>query len=896
MTIRNLNHAFEPRSVAVIGASCREGSVGSVVLGNILKGGFEGEIWPVNPKYSELTGRRCYATVNALPSVPDLAVIMTPADTVPAIIGELGEKGTRAAVVLTAGLTEANGLKQKMLDAARPHLLRIIGPNCLGLILPHAKLNAGFFHMAAAPGDIALLSQSGAIAASLIDWAAANGVGFSQIVSLGDMADVDVGDCLDRLAADGQTRAIVLYLESVPNPRKFMSAARATARVKPVIAIKPGRHAEAAKAAATHTGALSGADGTVDAVLRRAGILRIHDLAELFDATETLARFAPLDRARVGIVTNGGGAGVLAVDRLMDFGIELAVLSSQSLAELDRTMSANWSRANPVDIVGDASPERYRAAVETVAADPAVDVLLVMNCPTGMASSLDAAAAVAALAREGRIHGKPVLSCWLGEATAREARHLLQTAGITTYDTPDAAATAVSYLTNWSRAQNALQRVPAAAAVISADQEAVHQIFRQVVSEHRRMLTEPEAKAVAKAYGIPVPETIVARTAKEVERASIGLLKASGKVAVKLLSKGVSHKSDVGGVVLNIETATAARDAAQGIKRRLQKHAPTASIDGFAVQPMIERKNAIELILGISRDPLFGPVILFGAGGVAVEAMNDTAIALPPLDDVLAGDLIDGTRVGRLLAGFRDRKPADRASIIRALIGLSQMIVDFPCIVAADINPLLADPDGVVALDARIEIDPDMVEQAGPNPALIIRPYPAELARDVAVGDRNYYIRPIRPGDAGLYPAFLSKVTGEDFRLRFFSSGKPISDKLLVRLTQLDYDRDMAFVALDSRNGALCAVARLSSDPEREIAEYAILVRSDLKSHGLGWAMLHRLIDYARQDGLKRIEGAVLRENARMLEMCREVGFELESNPADPRIVNTCLNLADIET
>jgi len=896
VTIRNLDHAFEPRSVAVIGASCREGSVGSVVFGNILNGGFEGEIWPVNPKYRELSGRRCYATVNALPSVPDLAVIVTPADTVPALIGELGEKGTRAAFVLTAGLTKGNGLRQRMLDAARPHLLRIIGPNCLGLMLPHAKLNAGFFHMAAAPGDIALLSQSGAIAASLIDWAAANGVGFSQIVSLGDMADVDVGDCLDRLAGGGHPQAIVLYLESIPNPRKFISAARAAARVKPVIAIRPGRHAEAAKAAATHTGALSGADRVVEAVLRRAGILRVHDLAELFDATETLARFAPLERTCVGIVTNGGGAGVLAVDRLMDFGMELADLSPQSLTALDRTMSANWSRANPVDIVGDASPDRYRAAVETVAADPAVDVLLVMNCPTGMASSLDAAAAVAALAREGRIHGKPVLSCWLGEATARDARHLLQAAGITAYDTPAAVATAVSYLSNWSRAQKALQRVPTTAGEISADREAVLHIFRQVASEHRRMLTEPEAKAVIKAYCIPVPETIVAKTAKEIEQASTGVLAGSRKVAVKLLSKAVSHKSDIGGVVLNIETARAALDAALAIERRLHQHAPTASLDGFTVQPMIERKNAIELILGISRDPLFGPIMLFGAGGVAVEVMNDTAIGLPPLDDILAGYLIDGTRVGSLLAGFRGRKPADRASIIRALNGLSQMIIDFPCIVATDINPLLADPDGVVALDARIEIDPDAVEQPGPNPALMIRPYPAELAKDVAVGDRTFHIRPIRPGDAALYPSFLSKVTPEDLRLRFFSSGKPVSDKLLIRLTQLDYDRDMALVALGPHDGALCGVARLSCDPEHETAEYAILVRSDFKGHGLGWTMLHLLIEYGREQGLKRVEGVVLRENARMLEMCRETGFEVASNPADPRIVNTSLNLADIMT
>ncbi len=368
--------------ISGIGASNKPRSLGSIVLENMIAGGFEGEIWPVNPKYETLAGRRCHASVGDIPGVPDFAVIMTPAVTVPGLIGELGEKGTRAAVVITAGLTKENGLRQKMLDAARPHLLRIIGPNGIGLMLPSLRLNAGFFHMAAAPGDIALLSQSGAIAASLIDWAAANGVGFSQIVSLGDMADVDVADCIDMLAGDARTRTIALYLESIPNPRKFMSAARAASRVKPVIAIKPGRHAEAAKAAATHKGELSGADRVVDAALRRAGILRIHDLAELFDATETLARFAPLARARAAIVTNGGGAGVLAVDRMMDFGAELADLSDDTLASLDRTMSVNWSRTNPGDIIGDAPPDRYRTAVEAVAADPGVDVVLVMNCPT----------------------------------------------------------------------------------------------------------------------------------------------------------------------------------------------------------------------------------------------------------------------------------------------------------------------------------------------------------------------------------------------------------------------------------------------------------------------------------------------------------------------------------
>lgn len=891
MTIRNLIHAFDPKSVAIVGASSRQGSVGAIVLDNVVKGGFEGPVWRVNPKYTEIGGHPCYASVKDVPSTPDLAIVMTPAATVPGIVGELGEKGTRAAVVLTAGLTRENGLRQKMLDAARPYLLRIIGPNGIGLLLPPHKLNAGFFHMGARPGDIALLSQSGAIAASLIDWAAANGVGFSQVVSLGDMADVDVADCLDMLAGDAGTRAIVLYLESIPNPRKFVSAARAASRVKPVIAIKPGRHAEAAKAAATHTGALSGADRVVDAVLYRAGILRIAGLAELFDATETLARFAPLERARTAIVTNGGGAGVLAVDRLMDFGAELAILSPATLATLEQTMSPNWSRANPVDIVGDAPPERYRAAVEAVAADPQVDVLLVMNCPTGMTSSTDAAAAVAALAKDGTIDGKPVLSCWLGEATAGEGRRLLQAAGIPSYATPAAAAEAVAYLTRWSAAQKALQRVPAARQETAFDHAAALTVFRQVASEKRRMLTEPEAKAVAQAFGIAVPETIVAHTAAEVGKAARRLLRKQRKIAVKLLSKTVTHKSDVGGVVLNIESAKAARDAAAGIERRLREQMPDASFEGFSVQPMIERRQAQELILGISHDPVFGPVVLFGAGGVAVEVMNDTAVGLPPLDDVLAGNLIDRTRIGRLLAGFRDRKPADRASIIRALDGLSQMIIDFPCVVSADINPLLADSEGAIALDARIEIDPETVEQPGPNPELVIRPYPGAWAKDMTVGGRRYHLRPIRPADATLYPDFLARITPEDMRLRFFGMGKAFSDKLLVRLTQLDYDREIAFVALDGEDGLLCGVARLSSDPDHEAAEYALLIRSDLQGRGLGWAMLNRLIEYARADGLKRIEGVILNENVTMLAMCREFGFRLIAD-TDASIVRASLDLA----
>jgi acetyltransferase len=892
VTIRNLEFAVRPRSLAVFGASARKGSVGRIVMENIVAGGFEGDIWPVNPKYDEVAGLRCYHAATDLPAAPDLGVIVTPPATVPGIVADLGARGCRAAIVITAGLTRENGLRQAMLDAAKPYLFRIIGPNTVGLMVPPARLNAGFAHMVAAPGNIALLSQSGAIATSLIDWAADNGVGFSHIVSLGDMADVDVGDWLDLLAGDAKARAIVMYLETVTNPRKFMSAARAAARIKPVIAVKAGRHGAAAKAAATHTGALSGADRVIDAALSRAGILRVEGLAELFDAAEITARFPPLESARIGIVTNGGGAGVLAVDQLVEGPGTLAELKPRTIERLDAALPPTWSHANPVDIIGDAPAARYRMVVEAVAVDPGVDAVMVLNCPTGLASPADAASAVAGLADRGRIGGKPVLTSWLGEHTARDARGILQDAGIPSFTTPSDAARAISYLAGWSRAQKALTRVPSSRSEdVAGDCDAVLAIFRRAAVEGRRMLTEPEAKSAVAAYGIPVPETIVARSPTEARRAAAKLLRASEKVVVKLLSKAISHKSDVGGVVLDIGTADRAGEAAHAIEDRVRRRAPEADIEGFAVQPMVMRRKAQELILGMSRDPIFGPVILFGAGGVAVEVMDDTAVALPPLDDVLAGDLIERTRIGRLLAGFRDRKPADRRAIASALNGLSQMIVDFPCIVSVDINPLLADAEGVIALDARIEIDPEAVEEQGPNPALAIRPYPAEWEKKFSGGGVNYRIRPIKPADIALYPDFFAKVSPGDVRLRFLAPRKGFSDEMLKRLTQLDYDRDIAFVALAEDSGRLAGVGRLSCDPDRTRGEYALLVRTDLQGHGIGWELLQQILAYARAEKISRIEGIALEENKAMLKMCREFGFTVAHHPDEPGAMLVALDL-----
>lgn len=892
MTIRNLEFMSRPRSVAVIGASDREGSVGGVVLKNIIDGGFAGPIYPVNPKYGQVRGLTCYATPAKLPEAPDLAVVVTPPKTVPGIIAKLGARGVKAAVVITAGLNDQNGLRQKMLDAAKPYLMRILGPNTVGMMVPPLKLNAGFAHMAAASGDIALLSQSGAIATSLIDWAAGRGIGFSHIVSLGDMADVDVADYIDMLAGDGKTRAIMLYLESIPHPRKFMSAARAAARIKPVIAIKPGRHEAAAKAAATHTGALSGADRVVDAALRRAGILRVRGLSELFDAVEIVARFPPLKRVRVGIVTNGGGAGVLAVDQLIDIGGELAELTPQTIETLNKGLPPTWSHANPVDIIGDAPAQRYGATLKAVAADDGVDAVLVLNCPTGLASPLEAAQGVAAVVDKGRINGKPVLACWLGEHTAEPARKVLRQAGVATFEAPAAAASAIGYLDGWSKVQVSLSQVPeSGSADITGRVDEVRAIFRAAAAEGRAILTEPEAKSVLAAYEVSVPQILEARTPADVEEHAATLLKDWDRVVVKLLSKAITHKSDVGGVMLNIETARAAREAAEAIEARVRKARPDADIEGYAVQPMVKMKDAHELILGVSRDPIFGPVVMFGAGGVAVEVVDDTAIGLPPLDDVLGEQLIERTNIGKLLAGFRDRAPADRSAILRSLNAVSQMVVDFPCIAGIDVNPLLSGPQGAIALDARIELDLSRIEEEGPNPDLAIRPYPSGWEKNIQSRQgQKYTLRPIRPADISLYSEFFKSVSSADIRMRFLGYRKAFPDAMLKRLTQLDYDREIAFVALDEE-GRLAGISRLSADPDHEVAEFGLLVRSDVQGQGIGLALMSHLIDYGRADGLSRIEGIMFDENDKMIELSRELGFAIVTHPDDMTLQLAVLDL-----
>jgi acetyltransferase len=891
MTISNLDRTLAPASIALIGASSRQGSVGHVVLRNVVAGGFAGRVYPVNLKYDEIEGRKCYRHIGELPEVPDVAVVMIPAPGVPGVIAEVAAKGTKVAVVLSAGLTASSGLQQQMLDAARPSGLRIIGPNTIGLLSPRVGLNASFTHLAPAMGPLGLISQSGAIVSSIVDWAAAEGIGFSQIYSLGDMTDVDVGDCINLLAADDRTSAILMYLETIPAPRKFMSAARAAARIKPVIAIKPGRHAEAAKAAATHTGALAGTDRVVDAALWRAGIIRVDDLSDLFDAAEVTGRYRPMLSARMGIVTNGGGAGVLAVDKLLDQGAALATLSAETLRGLDSLLPSTWSGANPVDIIGDAPPERYRAAIRAVAADPDVDALLVMNCPTALADPSAAASAVAAEVDRGLVNGKPLLACWLGAKAAGPARDILRAAGVGDFESPAEAANAVALLTRWSRLREQLQQVPPDRGDRGINRAAAAAVLHAALAEGRTLLTEDEAKAVLADYGLPTPRTIVASDIDAVEAAARELLRTASAVVVKIRSKAVSHKSDVGGVALNLADPAAARAAAAAMAERFADLAPDgARLDGFTVQPMVPRGGE-ELIVGLSTDPQFGPVVLFGAGGTSVEVVADTATGLVPLDDVLAAELIDRTRISRLLGGYRDHAPANRQAIVDSILAVSQLAIDFPVVAGVDINPLTATAEGVVALDARIELDLRQATVPAPNPALVIHPYPAAETRQARFEGGNVLLRPIKPSDAALYPRFLERITADDMRLRFLVSTRSLSPAMLIQLTQLDYDRDIAFIALEQPGGDLAAIARYASDPDRITAEFGVLVRSDLKGRGLGRMLMETLIDYGRRQGLRELEGRVLRDNTRMLELCHELGF-VDAIDTDPGLVHVRLSLA----
>lgn len=893
MSIRNLDRMYAPRSVALIGASKRPGSVGNVLLANLLGARLNGPVWAVNPGGGEIFGQRVFTNVASLPEAPDLAVIATPPQGVPQLIDELGKRGTKAAVVITAGFGElgeaGRKLQAEMLAAARPHLLRIAGPNCLGIMAPGNGLNASFGHVQPEKGHVAFVSQSGAVVTAVLDWATSRGIGFSHIASLGGMSDVDFGDMLDFLAADPQTKSILLYIESIRDARKFMSAGRQAARLKPVIVIKAGRHEAGARAAASHTGALAGSDAVYQAAFRRAGMLREFGIEDLFDAVETLSTRSerrPILGERLGILTNGGGVGVLATDFLIDEGGRLAEISDETIAILDQVLPRTWSRANPVDIIGDADAARYTHGMEALLADKGTDALLVMNCPTAVVNNLSAAHAVIEASEKS---SKPIFTNWLGDKGARDARTAFQEHGIPTYDTPTGAIRAFMLHVRHNRNQRLLLQIPEAAGPDRSkhDRASARALIEKALGESREWLSEAEAKALLAAYGIPVVDTRIVSSGAEAARVANEL---GFPVALKILSRDITHKSDAGGVALGLDNAKAVEDAAALMLERISRVHPDAAIEGFTVQQMVRKPGAFELILGIVDDATFGPVILFGQGGTAVEVVRDKAMALPPLNRVLADDLISRTRVSRLLEGYRSQKPADREAIAMALMALGDLAADHPEVAELDINPLWADADGAIALDARVRVLP---AKSSGTARFAIRPYPVSLEGELRDRDgRVYPLRPIRPEDAPLTDDLLASTDPEDVRLRFLSPLRKLPRQLAARLTQIDYDREMAFVIFtDEARKEFAAVGRLSEDPDRERAEFAIIVRSDLHGHGLGYALMKKLIDYGRSRGVGEIFGHVLRENRSMLNLCDDLGFTRHSIEGDPSLVETRLKL-----
>jgi len=894
MTTRNLDALFHPKAIALIGASNHPGSVGAVLTRNLQRGGFDGPIMPVNPHEAAIGSAVSYRSVADLPITPDLAVLATPPATIPGLIAELGARGCRAAVVVTAGFGEGglaagDALRRRMLEAARPHLLRVVGPNCLGFLSPSAGINASFAHLAPKAGDIAFLSQSGALVTAVLDWAVARGLGFSHIVSLGDMSDVDFGDLLDVLAQDRQTRSILLYVESIKAARKFMTAARIAARAKPVIVIKAGRSQSGAKAALSHTGALAGADAVYDAAFRRAGMLRVYELREIFEAAETLGRGLVVRGDALSILTNGGGAGVLAADALDARGGRLAGLSDDVKAKLDAVLPAAWSGANPIDIIGDASGKRYTDSLGALMANKGQDAILVMNCPTGLVTPNEASTAV--LDCIAAHPATPVLTCWLGQATAQTARSQFAEHGVTSYETPDDAVRAFMQMVEYRRNQDLLMETPPAGQSVAAEgRAAARALVEQVLAEGRSLLSEPESKTLLAAYGVPVVETRVAKDPAEAARLAEAM---GGPWALKILSPDITHKSDVGGVRLNLKTPAAVLAAAKAILEQVVAHAPGARIEGFTVQKMVVRPQALELIAGLIDDATFGPTVLFGQGGTAVEVMADRALGLPPLNAVLARDMIGRTRVARLLKGYRDVPPADLAAIETVLVRLADLAIDLPEIAELDINPLLADADGVIALDARVVVRkaPENAERR-----LAIRPYPVELEKEIETRDgQRFRIRPIRPEDAPRLVEMGGHCTPEDFRLRFFGAMRTLAPSLAARLSQIDYDREIALVALqpDPAHGKdrIVGVVRLMGDPDNFRGEYAVMVRSDLKSHGLGYRLMREMLDWAVARGLTRVEGEVLAENTTMLNMARELGASLQPTPNDCRVIQVAFDL-----
>ena len=880
-----LSMLFSPKSVAVIGASDRTESVGGIVFRNMLDSGYHGKLYAINPAHEQIQEQRAYASIEQIGAPVELAVICTKAETVPHIIEACGKHGVRAAVVLSAGFSEIGShgaeIEREMLAAARTYGVRIIGPNCLGIMRPGIGLNATFFNGSVKPGNLALVSQSGALCTAILDWAPPNDIGFSSVVSMGTAADVDFGEILDYLASDPKTQSILIYVEGIRIARGFMSALRAAAHSKPVFVIKVGRHDAGSKAVRSHTGALVGSDDVFDAALRRAGVVRVMSIGGLFSAAQSLASRHKYSGNRLAIVTNGGGPGVMAIDRAVDLGVTVAGLSEQSITKLNEVLPATWSHNNPVDIIGDATPERYRDAVAICMEDEGVDGVLVILTPQAMTQPLEVAQMLLETASR---FNKPLLTCWMGDTQIRAGRALFAQSHVPAFRTPEAAVEAFSYLTDFYRNQRLLAQTPGPLSHHrEPDVEGARMLVENALAERRKVLSEMESKALLAAFHIPVASTMVARSPGE----ALMLAQELGfPVAMKINSPDITHKSDAGGVLLNLGNAAAVRAAWHEIVETVQRNRPEAHIDGVAIQPMVSKPNGRELLVGVTTDPVFGPVITFGAGGTSVEVMGDRAIALPPLNTLLVREMIAGTHVSKLLGQFRHMPPVQMDALESLLLRISEMVCELPWLKEMDINPLIVDEHGVLAADARVMVDYAPV--SGDRYAhMAIYPYPSHLVSHWQLPDgTDITIRPIRPEDAELEKEFVHNLSEESKYYRFMNTVHELSEEMVVRFTQIDYDREMAFLAVTEEDGreVEIGVCRYAINPDGDSCEFALVVADAWQHRAVGHKLMGSLIDAARAKGLKTMEGEVLSSNHNMLKLVATLGFVVADSEVDDGI------------
>ena len=871
VTDHPLAQLFNPRSAAVIGASERRATVGRQVFEKLATGGFAGPVHPVNPKHRSILGRHCVARIGDVDTTVDLAIIATPARTVPAILEACADAGTRHAILLSAGFGEGGrsaDLGDEVRQIARKRGIRLLGPNCVGLVRPWLDFDATFLKSATPRGTLALVSQSGALCSAISDWAGPNDLGFSALISLGNALDIGFGDVVEFLADDPKTEAILLYVEGVRNGAAFVSALRYATWRKPVVVLKGGRGQDAARAAATHTGAMVGSDAVFDAALARTGAIRAQTFGQLFAAAEMLASGKRAGGNRLCIVTNGGGAGVLAADRADDLDLTLPPPSAATLATLDATLSPNWSRANPIDVLGDATTDQFGQAVSAALADPAFDGVLAMLTPQAMTDAGACAQRLITAARPAR--HKPVLACWMGETSVREARATLSAAGVPDFTTPERAVEAFSFLARHHRHGELAKELPGPRDLDSKHHEAARGLIAEAIVAGRRSLSSASSRKVLADFGIPVAQSVLAVDEDAVPSIAAGL---GFPLAMKIQSPDISHKSDVDGVRLDIADADAARKAFRDIVATAQRLRPEARIEGVTLEPMAILRDARELLLGMSRDPVFGAAIAVGLGGTCVEVLGDQAIALPPLTEVLARRMIAQTRAHRLLERFRNLAPADADALVDAMLRLSDLVAALPEVVELDINPLLAGPNGVLALDARITVSP--AGTAGPH--LAIAPYPGWIDRREALPDGiMLHIRPIRAEDADSEAEFVRTLSSDARQLRFFGALKTLTPEMLARFTQVDYRRDLALIALVERSGTQTqiGVARYSLCPDGETCEFAVVVADMYQRRGIARRLMEELIAEAHRQGIRHMVGSVMVENAGMRDFCRRLGFE----------------------